>query len=463
MNKLLILLVVFHVVLGLQATMNNALRTQVIIAFKDILVPVISKEIKTITANGTKGKSDNYKYSLNSIDFKIDHITPYQVKITIHNDSTIEIKGISPFMNESTDGWVDYEDTIRNFKVEITIGEFAFSMKAFLKSVDNKLSIEIQEMSLDLSYGHVHAVFKTKIFEQIESDFRRLVELYIVSNLTSAIKDRIPSEATRIVNNLFNSLSTDINITDQVYLKYQFSAAPVKENESMATGIVAYFHTFNNFTPSPGPVSPMPLFDETSPTSVQFFMSDYVVRSAIDTLFKLDLMKILVKREIGDHMVNLSCMASELPGFRFANAIEANVTGACSFTLDNSSEPNIRVFASLHLRLSEKIRQAALFFNVETFTFFRLSLEVLTPVDLQWFNEAIDKIFGVIIEEVNVILEKAGIPFPWSDKGYYGHFIQRAGDGYMMLGTNFIFPEKRRDIDEKESEQAIENWELTED
>jgi hypothetical protein len=132
---------------------------------------------------------------------------------------------------------------------------------------------------------------------------------HIVSNVVSGIRDSASGIITTKVNLILNGLPSDIKVTNNIYMKYEFPVAPVIRNGYMFTGIVAYLHPANDPSPLPGPMRPIPEFDANNTRGIQFFVSDYIVRSAINSAFKLNLLTIKVNKKIGERQIAMTYKA----------------------------------------------------------------------------------------------------------------------------------------------------------
>lgn len=462
MKKLLILLVFVSAVLGLQNTMNNALRNQVVTDLKNALVPIISKKIENIYLDDMKGKTKGVKYEIRKIHINIDPISPAQINIQFLNGSILRLSGNAFSMKGSAKGRVKFAFISTHFNVKIYVNKFSFAIGIQLSSVNNKPNIAVKELKLDMSQRHVHVKISGGLLAKIIDILVKLMKGSIVHSVVKAIRKSLPVEVTKVVNQILNGLPTDIKITDQVFMKYQFPVAPQVRDGYLLTGIVAYLHPFNDASPPPGSISPMPLFDVNNPKGIQFFMSDFVIRSAINTIFKLKLMNVIVKKKISNREVIMTCTVNNLPELIFANAIEANATGTCNVALDNDTRPKFQVSASIHLRLSERVNRAVLYFKIEELRFAQLTFKVLTPVDIEWFKKAINQVFDAIKEVVNLLLGQRGIPLPVVKEVDYSDFVQYIGKGYIMLGTNpiFHFTKANETLAERPAEEMVRGWEL---
>lgn len=439
MNKFLIPLALLHVVLGLQVTMNSAIRSQAVNNLKNALAPIITERIGELRIDDMQGKASGYTYLIGEINLSPNAINPALVSAQLLGGSSFKVSGKAFAMKGSARGRLRFGFVHRKFKINIGVDEFPFSMEIQLSSVNGKPNIAIRGLGLGLHGSSVHVTVTEKFPPSVASIIAKVMTGTIIDNVKTRLESTVPPGITRIVNNMLNSLPTDLKLADKVFMRCQFQVAPQVRPGYLQTEFLAYLRPFNEHNPLPGPVSPLPPVDAKSPKAVQFFMSDFVVRSALHTLFKLNLMSVLVEKKINGRQAKMTCTATELPTLKFAGAIEGSVTGVCNISLDASASPNVRVSATLQLKLSETVKQAAFFFNVDEFTASQMNFKMFTPADINWFKQSVDQILDAVIEGMNALLGRKGIPVPVPAHVSYGNFSHHVGNGYAMLGADATF------------------------
>jgi hypothetical protein len=439
MTRFLIFIVIINVILGATTTMNNALRNQVVIDFKNAIVPIISKQIEHVRLPDIKGKQSGIHYEITNIDIYVNPINPSQINVQFVSGSTLKFSGTSFGMRGSAKAKVKWTIISKTVSVSISISNAGFSTSIALKAVNNKPNIQITQFDLSISSGNVHISVSGGLIGKVINLIVGLMKGHIVSNVVSGIRGSAPGIITKKVNSILDKLPSDIKITNNIYMKYEFPVAPVIRNGYMFTGIVAYLHPANDPSPPPGPMRPIPEFDANNARGVQFFISDYVVRSALNAAFKLNLLYININRKISNRQVIMSCKVDKLPDFAFDNAIQATASGICDVALDNDPTPKFQLLATIQLVLQEKIKNAIIFFSGDKLTFSKLDFKIIKPVDIEWFKNAINEVFKVVLEVINGELGQKGIPLPTIKEMDYTDIIQYIGAGFTMVGTTPVF------------------------
>jgi hypothetical protein len=439
MIKSLLVLTFLNLVFGATTTMNNALRNQVVTDFKNAIVPIISSKIRHVSINDINGNSGGIKYEVTNININVNPINPQQINIQFPPGATIKVSGTAFAMQGSAHVKAKVSFVSVSFGVSIGISNFGFEITVAMTSVNNKPNIAITGFRLDITENHVSIKISGNIIAKIANFIINLLKGYVVRSVVSEVTKILPPTVTGVVNDFLNSLLTKIPITDKIAMTYGFPVAPSVQGDYLLTGIVAYLHPVNDPSPPPGPTKPVPQYDAKNARGIQFFISDVIVRSAVNTAYKLNLMSIVVNNKIKDRQVKMACSASALPDFQFAGTIKAVANGLCNVALDNDPNPKFQLIATLELVLAERVKNAILFFDIQTIQFSKFDIKVITPVDIEWFKESINDVLAAIKEVINGELGQKGIPLPIIKQIEYTDFVQYVGDGFTMLGTTPVF------------------------
>jgi len=466
MNKFLILLTFLHFALAASITMGNALRNQVVIDFKNAIVPIISKQIEHIVLQDIHGKQNGVEYWITKIHIYVNAINPAQINIEFISPSTLRFTGTSLSMRGTATAkakWTIFQKTV---SVEIGIKNAGISTSVILVPVNNKPNIRITEFKLGISSGNVHIKISGGLIGKIIDLLVNVLKPHIVKNVVSAVQSKVPPLVARSVNDKLNTLPNDIKVSDKIFMKYSFPNAPAVKSGYLVTGIVAYLYPAGDPRPPPGPIAPMPEIDHQNSKGVQFFLSDFVVRSGLNTAFKLNLMSAQVNTKVDNRPISMKCLVTKLPDFKFANAIKASADGTCTVSLDNDPKPKFEVILSIGLELSEKVKNAILFFNAEKLQLIKVDFKKLVDIDIEWFKKKINDVMAAVLAAINGELGQKGIPLPTIKEVDYSDIIQYVSNGYTMIGTTPIFRFKMEGepiILYASSEEAIVDDELLEE
>lgn len=439
MTKFYLLLVFFHLAFAITSTMNNALRNQVVIALKDAMLPYISQKIQHLKLPDIQGKESGIEYKVRNINLHVNPIHANQIGIAFVPPSILRLTGNSFGLKGSAVAQVKFLFLSKTVDVEISVSNANFVIGITLTAANNKPNIVVSQFNLGLSSGNVGIKIKGGIIGAIINLLVKLLKGHVVRSVVRSITSEVPPLVTKEVNQMLNRLPDDIRIDDKVRMKYQFPTAPKVKDGYLFTGISAYLHPVNDPSPPPGPISQMPEFDAKNPKNIQFFLSDYIVRSAVNTAYKLGMMNIQISKKLADRQVSMACKVTRVPDFKFAGSIQVTADAICTVALDNDPKPKFEVSATLQIKLTEKIEKAVIYFHADKLEFTKLDFKIIQPIDIQWFKDRINEVIAIILAVINGQLGQQGIPLPVIKEIDYKDIIQYIGNGYTMIGTNPVF------------------------
>jgi len=446
--------------------MGNALRNQVVIDFKNAIVPIISKQIEHIQIPDMHGKQHGIEYWVNNIHIYINAINPNQINIEFLAPSTLRFTGTSFSMRGGATAkakWGIFQKTV---SAEIGVSNAGFSTSIALVSVNNKPNVRITEFILGISSNNIHIKLSGGLIAKVIELLVNVLKPHVLKYLIPAIQNKVPPLVTRLVNDKLNTLPNDIKVSDKIFMRYSFPNSPAVKSGYLVTGIVAYLYPAGDPTPPPGPIAPMPEIDHQNSKGIQFFLSDFVVRSGLNTAFKLGLMIAQVNTKVDNRAISMKCSVKKLPDFKFANAIKASADGTCIVSLDNDPKPKFEMILSINLALSEKVKNAILFFNAEKLEVAKIEFKMLEQIDIEWFKKKINDVMAAVLAAINGELGQKGIPLPTIKEIDYSDIIQYVSNGYTMIGTTPIFRFKMEGepvILDASSEEVIVDDELLEE
>jgi hypothetical protein len=306
-----------------------------------------------------------------------------------------------------------------------------------LVSANNKPNIRVDNLHVHVGgVGiHVSCGFLTPIIQLVIE----ILKGHIINQVVHALEGQVPGLIMKEVNKLLNDLPLDIDIGPNLQIRYLFNAAPNIKNDYMFTGIYAFIHPKGNPTPPPYNIPDVPEFDPANPKGVQFFLTDYVIKSALDTAFKLGLLYVELEQDVLEHHLKMTCKAPKVPEFQFVDAIDVVVSAECTVVFDRNDNNRFTIFADLHLNLKEYIKQAVIFFSISEAKFLKLEYKTDKPIDIEWFKKGVNQVLEIVIQIVNGYLGVRGIPLPKFNGVDYSDMVQFVKKGYLEVGTTPIF------------------------
>ena len=440
MNKLLIFVILLPVLLALKPSLKNALRNQVIIDFKNAVVPIISKQVEHLVLPDIHTSSSGFNIDVTNIHVHVTPFQPGQIGITfIPNTSSIRFTGAGFSMSGSAHIHAKWHFISKSMDADVGISGVSFGSQVTLLSNGGKPNIHVDNVQIGLSSGnvsiHIHGDIISKLIEFVAN----LLKGHFVSQITSQMSAKIPPAITEAVNSKLNTLPSDIDIAPHLTMKYSFPYSPFVHQDYLFTGISAYIHPKGNPNPPPYEPSDVPEFDPSNPKGIQFFLSDFVVKSSLDASFSVGMLTVSIEKDLMGHHVKMACRASSSPAFAFINAIDVTLASQCDVVLDNNPESAFALLSEVHVNLKEYMKQAVLFFSITEAKFTRLEYRQEHPIDIEWFKNGINTVLQVIVDEVNGDLGQRGIPLPVINGIDYTDTVEFVKTGYLEICTTPVF------------------------
>ncbi len=427
-------------IFGLKPGMKNALRNQVVIDFKNAVVPIVSRQIEHLVLPDIHTKSDGFDITVSNIHININPIQPAQINIEfLAGTSSIRFGGSGFGMSGSAHIHAKWKFISKSMDADVGVRDTSFSTQITMFSNAGKPNINVDNVQVGISGGnvsiHIHGDIINKIIEFVAN----LLKGHIVKEVVGQIQAKVPPLVTQTVNARLNTLPSDIDISPSLNMKYSFPYAPFVRGDYLFTGISAYIHPKGNPNPPPYEPKDMPEFDPANPKGIQFFISDFVVKSSIDGTFGIGLFTLSLERDMIGHHIKMTCKATQAPDFNFVNAVDVAVSAECAVVFDNDPNNAFTLIADVHVNLKEYMKQAVIFFTIQEAKFTKLDYRQDHPVDIEWFKNGVNDVLAVMVEIVNADLGQRGIPLPVVQGIDYTDTAQYVRDGYMVVGTNPIF------------------------
>jgi hypothetical protein len=432
--RILVFLILLPIFFCQKPTIKNALRNQVIVDFKNAIVPIISKQVEHLKLPDVHSG----KVSITNINIHINPFHPNQIGIKfIPNTSTIQFSAAGFGMQGSCHVCAKILFIKKCCDIRVSVGNAGFQCQISLLSVGGKPNIKADHLHVQVGGVGVHAScgFLSPIINLVIS----ILKGHLVKEIVKNLESKVPGILTNEVNKKLNGLPTDIDIGPSLQIKYSFPYAPFVRGDYLFTGIYAFIHPKGNPTPPNYPVPDAPEFDGANPKGVQFFLTDYVVKSALDTAFKLGLLTAKFEKDMLGHHVRMECKAAAMPGFGFINAIDAVVPAECKVVFDRNENNRFTIIAELHVNLKEYAKAAVIFFQITEVKFNKLEYKTEKPIDIEWFKKGINEVLAVVIQIVNADLGQRGIPLPKIPGIDYTDMVQFIKNGFMEICATPVF------------------------
>ena len=109
-------------------------------------------------------------------------------------------------------------------------------------------------------------------------------------------------------------------------------------------------------------------FDSSCNKGIQILISDYLVRSGLDTLYEANYLNCTYSVSILDQDVTLVCKANKKPSLLFENPyIDVSISAGCGVSVKGSDAMKFSLTTHLVFKVQEHLKRATLFFKIDIF------------------------------------------------------------------------------------------------
>ncbi len=446
MYKILVILAVIPCLLGARPSIKNALRHKVVIDFKDAIVPIISKHVEHLTLPDVHTHHSGFTIDVTQIHIDIKPFHPNQISIGFKTGtSALEFGATNFAMKGAAHIHVKWMFISKSMGADVEVSNLGMQCQITMISHDGKPNIKVDHLHMSLHADHVHIHLHGDIIVKIIEFIANLLKGHFVGEIVKQLDSKLPPALTTEVNKRLNTLPSDIPIWGNYNMKYSFPYSPFVRQDYLFTGINAYIHPKGKPNPPPYEPPEMPEFDSSVQKGIQFFLSDYVVKSAIDASFSIGMFFIAFEKDMLGHHIKMTCKATKSPVFAFVNAIDVLLDAECTVDFDNDPKNRFIIEAQMHVNMKEYVKQAVIFFSVTEVKFTKIEYKQPNPVNIEWFKNGINTVLEVIKQIVNSDLGQRGIPLPAMHEVDYTDTGEVIKTGYMVIGTNPVFHFKLAD------------------
>ncbi len=356
--RFIIFALLLTAVLAQKVSMRNALRNQVVTDFKNAIVPIISKQVANLALPDVHSSSHGFKISVSSIHIRIASFNGGQIGIQfLPGTSSIRFSGTNFNIAGSAHVSARWKFIKKSVNIDVHVSHLSFASQITMFSSNAKPNIRVDSVNIGLSSGNVsikiHGGFIGKIIQFVVN----LLKGHIVKHLVSSLQSKLPHMITEQVNKRLNTLPTTIDVGPNLSVRYSFPVSPIVRGDYLFTAIGAFIHPKNSPNQPGYEPKATPEFDGQNPKGIQFFMADYVIKSALDATFAIGMMTVNLEKNMLQHLIKMQCRATKSPEFNFINAVDVVVDASCDVSYDNVPTNKFGLVTQLHVNLNGQLGQ----------------------------------------------------------------------------------------------------------
>jgi len=277
-----------------------------------------------------------------------------------------------------------------------------------------RLAVNVTEVNIDLLQENISIKLSGNIISSILNAVVKFLKAFFFENIKGACQDFFPEVISGAANTILSSLPDEVPVTQGSSAKFMFVEPPKILKGYAIVPILAYVHKDGDKDLPPYNPPAIPDLDPDCHKGIQIFVSDYVIKTTVDTATKIGLLSYNKTINILGFKTDISCKANSPPIVKFDNYINFKGSVLCNSTIHVSKNVDVKLdlLITLNATIGEVIRNSTLYLNVKTLVIEDLKIIIGDIFDLKKLINELNKYLKDVIDYINIALENKGIPLP---------------------------------------------------
>jgi hypothetical protein len=310
----------------------------------------------------------------------------------------------------------------RSAYASIHMNNLGFSFQVLSGAKEGRATVQITDFKVDLQKKTFDFIIRGDFFAELLERLANMLEDAAVAIVKAALEQIIPGTLNTLFSFILETIPQKIEL-GPIGLTYYIPEPPAIKDNFFCTGISAYLYPVDDpKKPEFEPVDMMD-YDPDCGQNLQFFLSDYTIKSAIHAMHEIDILNFNMTTQFlwGDH--DFGCWMTEKPEFKFNTSV-ISYTGAskCKVVLFNEGWFKDNLHFSIGGAIEFKMRQLttdthiAFLIDIFELSDFFVQFPFLDyEFSLNWLLYLLNDALDLISEEINKHLEKLKLPLPTID------------------------------------------------
>lgn len=313
-----------------------------------------------------------------------------------------------------------------------------FSARARIFKNGTRLAVNVTDVKIGLTKDNISIKLSGNIISSILNALVAFLKTFFFDNIRNACQAFFPEIISNATNTILSTLPDEVPITKGASVKFLFVEPPKIHKGYAIAPILTYVHKDSDKKPPPYNPPPIPDLDENCHKGIQIFISDYIIRTAVETADGIGLLSYNKTLDLLGFKTEVQCGANSTPIIKFDGNINFTGNAICRAKVFISRDFSVKLdlLLTLNAGLHEIIKNSTLYLNVQQLLIKDLKIIIGNIFDLKELIKELNKYIGVVIEYLNIVLSDKGIPLPSiahfdiSDinEGIQGHNIAICGN-----------------------------------
>ncbi|MDR3548830.1 MAG: hypothetical protein P4M11_11295 [Candidatus Pacebacteria bacterium] len=436
--SLLMLLLVSSQAFAAKPSLKAGLNNEMLSNLKDMSVKKISNKMKDIHLPDLVQDLTIAQLKATNIIMHIDPFGPKQVSMQlIPSDGQIGIKGNSLSLRGDM-----------NLEIKTFLGTFnckgfmnatgaGFDSRVTLLQNGTRLSVKVISVTLALLKENVNITIKGDVIGSVLDVVAKYFKDYFFANIVKMMGEMLPDMLSLAFNDVLGELPDDVPVNPDLAIKFAFTSAPTLKTEYMVASVLAYLHLKSNPNPPAETPPDMPDLDPNCHKGLQVFFSDYIVRSAVDSVFSTKMMTFAKSFKVLGFKVDLKCDVKDKPKVKFNGSIAMDAGAECTGDFKWSFiKFKLKFIIGFSTILNEWINKSVMKFNVLKLVITTLKIISGKELDMKKLLDMLNLFIEDFRGQINKQLESKGIPIPVLKNYDFSDVEQKlVGQCIFMCGT----------------------------
>jgi len=307
-------------------------------------------------------------------------------------------------------------------------------MMAFGYDEKGKPTAEAVNCGISIDANNVDLQFNGNVWADVANQLAPRFKPIIADTARGNLQSAVPANLNSILNGMLSKMPLVVDIGPNMAIAFRLISPPWVIRDNFCVSIAGYIFAKNKPVPPPYEPKPCPDYEPDSPKTIQFFLTDYVVRSALDAAYNAGLMDIKYTIAVDNYDLTFECEAKSAPILAFNSSISVTANGDCKIVGKNrvtSEQLEFGIAADLISNLNETIANQTLYFKIIHAGVQNMKIINPNNHNLKWFEERINDILDQTANALNILLGQRGIQLPSIPGIIYQTIEEYAKDGYI--------------------------------
>ena len=397
---------------SLKADVNN----DMLAILKTFAVEEISKNMKEIHLLDFESDLIIAKLWAKNITLNVDRFHGNQVDIElVEGTNDFILRGRNLTISGSLALIVKVLFSTYNCKANISVANTGFEARISLMKNKTRLAVEVKSVDISLQKENVGITMACNVMQNVINALITFLKTYFFQSIKSAMSEMLPLMIANSTNTVLSQLPDDVEIMNGVAVKFAFTEAPTVKSSYLVTPINVYAHMIDKPEPPPYEAPDLPDLNPSCTKGFQMFISDFVVRSAVETAHQAGIMSFHKTITAIGFDITVDCKSNSTPSIKFDGTIAFTGSSYCAadFVLHGTTYKfSLGFLADVSAILTETIRNSTIYFEIERMTVTSLKIVFGMIIDLKTLLSFVNMYLEEVRKVINNEIANKGIPIP---------------------------------------------------